>query len=75
MSDPHRLALQRVQRQQLAELAEVLSDRAPDVLDPAFRPAWLAAGDDAARLRVVVDQLASLTDAQAVAWYDRFCLR
>ncbi|MBB5890687.1 deoxyguanosinetriphosphate triphosphohydrolase [Kutzneria kofuensis] len=74
MSDPHRLALQRVQRQQLAELAEVLSARSPDALDPAFRPAWLAAGDDAARLRVVVDQLASLTDAQAVAWYDRFCL-
>jgi dGTPase len=75
MSDPRRLALQRVQREQLAELAEVLADRAPDALDLAFRPAWHAAGDDTARLRVVVDQLASLTDAQAVAWYDRFCLR
>jgi dGTPase len=75
MSDPHRLALQAVQREQLTELATVLTDRAPDVLDPAFRPAWLAAADDTERLRVVVDQVASLTDAQAIAWYDRFCLR
>ena len=37
---------------------------------PSSRPtpqAWRAAGDDRARLRVVVDQVASLTDAAAVA--------
>ncbi|GAA0628993.1 deoxyguanosinetriphosphate triphosphohydrolase [Kutzneria viridogrisea] len=75
MSDPHRLALQTVQREQLTELSAALVERAPEALDPAFRPAWLAASGDAERLRVVVDQVASLTDAQAVAWYDRFCLR
>ena len=32
-------------------------------------PAWRQAPDDAARLRVVVDQVASLTDEQAVAWH------
>ena len=30
-----------------------------------------AAADDAARLRVVIDQVASLTDASAVAWHER----
>ncbi|MBN6037585.1 deoxyguanosinetriphosphate triphosphohydrolase [Amycolatopsis sp. 195334CR] len=69
MSDPRRLAMQDGQRQLLAELVEVLVRRAPEPLDPIFRPAWTAAADDAARLRVVVDQVASLTDAQAYAWH------
>ncbi len=34
-----------------------------------FAPLWKAAGDDAARLRVVIDQVASLTDPAAVAWH------
>ncbi|MGH9060259.1 MAG: deoxyguanosinetriphosphate triphosphohydrolase, partial [Acidimicrobiales bacterium] len=38
-------------------------------LDPLFAPAWRAAPDDAARLRVLVDQVASLTDAQAHEWH------
>jgi dGTPase len=57
------------QRQVLTELVEVLADRAPDGLDPAFAPMWKAAPDDAARLRVVVDQVASLTDPAAMAWH------
>ncbi|NUT48141.1 MAG: deoxyguanosinetriphosphate triphosphohydrolase [Saccharothrix sp.] len=68
MSDPSRLAMQAVQRELVAELVDLLLARAPDTLDPAFRPAWAAAGTDAERLRVVVDQVASLTDAQAVGW-------
>ena len=32
---------------------------------------WRAAVDDAARLRVVIDQVASLTDASALAVYER----
>jgi dGTP triphosphohydrolase len=39
------------------------------LLDPVFAPMWKAAPDDAARLRVVVDQVASLTDPAAVAWH------
>src|SRR5690606_33195155 len=69
MSDRRRLALQEGQRQLLTELVEVLPLRAPEVLDVNLRPAWDAAPDDAARLRVVVDQVASLTDAQAKAWH------
>ena len=34
-----------------------------------FAPLWKAAPDDAARLRVVIDQVASLTDHAAVAWH------
>ena len=71
MSDPRHRATQQAQRALLAELVAALCDRAPDALDPAFRPAWQASGGDDARLRVVVDQVALLTDAQAVAWHTR----
>jgi dGTPase len=50
------------QREQLTELVTRLTDRAPDELDPVFAPIWRQAPDDAARLRVVIDQVASLTD-------------
>lgn len=69
MSDADRLALQVRQRALLAELVAALTDRAPDALEPAFRPAWTEAADDPARLRVVIDQVAALTDAQAVGWH------
>jgi dGTPase len=36
-----------------------------------FAEDWERAGDDAARLRVVIDQVASLTDASAVTWHER----
>ncbi len=72
MSDPGRLALQAGQRQRLAELVAALAGRGPDALEPAFVPAWHAAGDDGARLRVVVDQVAALTDAQANRWHTVF---
>lgn len=61
------------QREILTELVEALADRAPDGLDPVFAPMWKAAGDDAARLRVVIDQVASLTDPAAIAWHRRLC--
>jgi dGTPase len=53
------------QRIVVAELAEALTARAPDGLDPQFRALFDAAGDDRARKRVIVDQIASLTDASA----------
>ncbi|MDT7744503.1 MAG: dGTPase, partial [Actinomycetota bacterium] len=71
MSDPVRLAAQQRERALLTDLVGRLADGAPGVLDPAFRPAWDAAGDAAARLRVVVDQVAVLTDAQARTWSAR----
>ncbi|MBA2323104.1 MAG: hypothetical protein H0V92_03435, partial [Pseudonocardiales bacterium] len=38
---------------------------------PSLREAWQAAGDDAARWRVVIDQVATLTDQQAHVWHGR----
>lgn len=67
MSDPVRLAMQARQRQQLVELGHALLAGAPAALDPVLAEDWLAAPDDAARLRVVVDQVAVLTDQQAAA--------
>ncbi|WP_411147130.1 deoxyguanosinetriphosphate triphosphohydrolase [Streptomyces sp. A30] len=53
------------QRIVVAELAEALTVRAPDGLDPQFRALFDRASDDRARKRVIVDQIASLTDASA----------
>jgi dGTPase len=63
-----RVALMGRQRELLAALFDVLLDR-PDHLDPTFRADHAAAPDDPARIRVVLDQLASLTDASAVSWH------
>jgi dGTPase len=57
------------QRTILTELVVALCERAPGPLDAMFAPLWKAADDDAARLRVVVDQVASLTDHAAVTWH------
>jgi dGTPase len=55
------------QRELLHELVALLRDRAPAGLEPSFRADWSDARDDGARLRVVVDQVASLTDVSAQA--------
>ena len=59
------------QREVLGDLVTVMSDRGPDALEPPFAADWRAADDDAQRLRVVVDQVASLTDVSAVALHSR----
>jgi dGTPase len=58
--------LRRRQRELVSGLVEGLS-RAPEVLEPAFRAWYADASDDGTRLRVVVDQVASLTDDAAYA--------
>jgi dGTPase len=68
---PLRLAEQERQRELLAELVAALCRCAPTGLDVALRPAWREAADDAARLRVLIDQVASLTDASAISWHRR----
>ena len=62
------------QGQVLADLVRELSRRAPDALEPALAADWHQAGDDAGRLRVVVDQVASLTDVSALTWHRRLSL-
>ncbi|MFN8076147.1 MAG: deoxyguanosinetriphosphate triphosphohydrolase [Kineosporiaceae bacterium] len=54
------------QREVLVDLVGLLTKHAPEGLDPMFADLWAHAPDDGARLRVVVDQVASLTDASAV---------
>jgi dGTPase len=60
------------QREQLSELAAALLAAAPESLEPWLHDAWTTAPDDAGRLRVVVDQVASLTDTSAIAWWQRW---
>jgi len=70
MSTNARQPLYSRQRGVLTELADKLLAR-PDALDVGFAADWADAGDDAARKRVVVDQVASLTDVSANAWHER----
>jgi len=69
------LRLQARQREQLAALVDTLAQKAPDSLEGWLRDPWLRAADDAQRLRVVVDQVASLTDTSAAAWFARWVQR
>jgi dGTPase len=71
MQADDRVAAMVRQRELMAELVESLAGSAPDGLERPFVDDWKDAVDDAARLRVVVDQVASLTDASALAWHDR----
>jgi dGTPase len=59
------------QRSLLTDLVDVLSERAPMALEPPFAADWSAAASDGERLRVVVDQVASLTDVSAAVWHGR----
>jgi dGTPase len=63
--------LQAAQRELVAELVALVLDGAPDTLDAALRPPFVQAVDDAARLRVVVDHVASLTDPAALSLHGR----
>jgi dGTPase len=67
MNRPGVQAIQERERQVVAELVARLADLAPGPLEPSYQEAWQQAADDAARLRVVVDQVAGLTDAAAAA--------
>ena len=69
-ADDRVLAMAR-QRELLAELVDAVVSAGPTVLERPFADDWAAADDDAARRRVVVDQIASLTDASAVTWHAR----
>ncbi|MFP3991203.1 deoxyguanosinetriphosphate triphosphohydrolase [Streptomyces sp. E11-3] len=60
------------QRVIIAELAAALTARAPQGLDPQFRALFDEAPDEQARKRVIVDQIAALTDASARSLHARF---
>jgi dGTPase len=49
------------------ELVEMLFEAAPAELDPIFEDDWKRATNDSEKLRIVIDQIASLTDPGAYA--------
>jgi dGTPase len=70
-------AQQAGERELIAELALAIYRGAPAALDPVLRRAWdataLEPDPERARRRVVIDQVASLTDTSAIAWHRRLC--
>lgn len=62
------------QREVLAELVDALVHDDGQHLESWIKPAYEAASSDAARLRVIIDQVASLTDTSALAWHARLVL-
>lgn len=61
------------QRMIIRELTSALQAAGESAIEPWLRAAWTAATDEAARLRVVVDQVASLTDISVREWHLRLC--
>ena len=57
------------QRTILSELVELLHENQDRYLEPLFQGDWREAPDDDAKLRVIIDQVASLTDYTAHEWY------
>ncbi|MEZ2391336.1 deoxyguanosinetriphosphate triphosphohydrolase [bacterium RCC_150] len=71
ISTDHRQPVYERQREVLHALVTVLNASGDRHLEPMFAADWRSADDDGARLRVVIDQVASLTDASALAMYER----
>ena len=59
------------QREILVELSDAVYALGESALDVGFAADWRAAGSDDERRRVVVDQIASLTDQSALSWHER----
>lgn len=60
------------QRTVLFDLVDAIVED-PDRLERPYRDLWQEATNDDARLRVAVDQVASLTDQSARAWHAQYC--
>ncbi len=63
----------RRQREGLADLVHAVTMRAPESLDVIFAELWDQAANDAERRRVVIDQIACLTDGSVSRWHDTYC--
>ena len=70
---PNAAAIYERQREVVHELVDALNASAPAELDPSFAPSWEVATDDAAARRIIIDQVASLTDRSILRWHARLC--
>ena len=61
------------QREILKELVATLRLRGRDTLDPTYRAYWDAADSDRQRHRIIIDQVASLTDSSVLRWHRGLC--
>lgn len=73
MQSDRRQPVYRRQRALLIELLHTLWELGPNQLEPAYAADFRGAADEATARRAVVDQVASLTDQSAIAWYERLC--
>lgn len=71
MSRNTRQPIYQQQRDLLTQLADALLAGGSEHLDAGFSADWHLAETDDARKRVVVDQVASLTDQSAISWHER----
>ena len=68
-----RVELMADQRGVVQDLVSAYQQAPGERLDPDLLPDWKAAGSDADALRVIVDQVASLTDVRAMNLHRRWC--
>ena len=73
METERAMILRARQRDLLTELVAAVTAR-PDQLEPGFAELYAAAGGEHGRFRVVIDAIASLTDASAIALHRRLCV-
>jgi dGTPase len=73
MYTDERLSLMVDQRTQIQELVGAYRAEPLARLDPLHRGDFLAAADDGAALRVVIDQVASLSDPRAKVLHRSWC--
>jgi len=59
----------------MTELVEAILETAPNSLESFFLQDWNRAENDQQRLRVVIDQVASLTDPGALSLHERLVNR
>ena len=64
MDDPAHKARQDRQRERIYRVHDYLMAGAPGAMDPMFRLWWQRAESPAARQRVVIDQIASMTESR-----------
>ncbi|SEI95198.1 deoxyguanosinetriphosphate triphosphohydrolase [Demequina mangrovi] len=75
MAPREKKAAYRQQRERLVDLVGALIELGDSALEPHFAVMHREAADDAARKRVIIDQVASLTDKSAYDWHHRYVVR